>query len=189
MGYSRPNASEPPRKPRKRPEIRSTRWIDRLDVDDHSIHVRVQGITAEEFLAFLKKIDAQVPADLDCHIVLDTASTHKTAAVKRWLAAHPRFVLHFTPTSASWLNLVERWFAELTTKELRRGTHTSGRQLNQDVRAWIDTWNDNPRPYVWTKSSLSAIAVLLSPSAATSTIRDRIANALALFDRRDHANN
>ncbi|WP_459979416.1 IS630 family transposase, partial [Mycobacterium avium] len=70
---------------------------------------------AQEFLAFLKKIDAHVPADLDCHVVLDNASTHKTPQVKRWLTNHPRFVLHFTPTSSSWLNLVERWFAELTT--------------------------------------------------------------------------
>ena len=115
-----------------------------------SLHSRHR---AQEFLAFLKKIDANVPADLDCHVVLDNASTHKTPAVKRWLTNHPRFVLHFTPTSSSWLNLVERWFAELTTKKLRRGTHTSVRQLNADIRAWIQTWNDNPRPYVWTKTA------------------------------------
>jgi transposase len=115
-----------------------------------SLHSRHRS---QEFLAFLKKIDAAVPADLDCHVVLDNASTHKTPQVKRWLTAHPRFVLHFTPTSSSWLNLVERWFAELTTKKLRRGTHTSVRQLNTDIRAWIDTWNDNPRPYVWTKTA------------------------------------
>ena len=115
-----------------------------------SLHSRHRS---QEFLAFLKKIDAQVPADLDCHVVLDNASTHKTPAVKRWLTNHPRFVLHFTPTSSSWLNLVERWFSELTTKKLRRGTHTSVRQLNTDIRAWIDTWNDNPRPYVWTKTA------------------------------------
>jgi transposase len=113
---------------------------------------------ATEFLAFLKKIDAEVPADLDVHLVLDNASTHKTPAVKRWLTNHPRFVLHFTPTSSSWLNLVERWFAELTTKKLRRGTHTSVRQLNADIRAWIDTWNDNPRPYVWTKTADQILA-------------------------------
>ena len=101
---------------------------------------------ATEFLAFLRKIDSEVPADLDVHLVLDNASTHKTPAVMRWLTSHPRFVLHFTPTSSSWLNLVERWFAELTTKKLRRGTHTSVRQLNNDIRAWIQTWNDNPRP-------------------------------------------
>ena len=72
----------------------------------------------------LKKIDAEVPDELDCHVVLDNASTHKTPAVKRWLTSHPRFDLHFTPTSSSWQNLVERWFAELTTKKLRRATHT-----------------------------------------------------------------
>jgi transposase len=120
-----------------------------------SLHARHR---ATEFLAFLRKIDAEVPADLDVHLVLDNASTHKTPAVKRWLTAHRRFVLHFTPTSSSWLNLVERWFAELTTKKLRRGTHTSVRQLNTDIRAWIDTWNDNPRPYVWTKTADQILA-------------------------------
>ena len=120
-----------------------------------SLHSRHR---AQEFLAFLKKIDAEVPADLDCHVVLDNASTHKTPAVQRWLTNHPRFVLHFTPTSSSWLNLVERWFSELTTKKLRRGTHTSVRQLNADIRAWITTWNDNPRPYVWTKTADQILA-------------------------------
>jgi transposase len=113
---------------------------------------------ASEFLAFLRKIDAEVPDDLDVHLVLDNASTHKTPAVKRWLTNHPRFILHFTPTSSSWLNLVERWFAELTTKKLRRGAHTSVRQLNADIRAWIDTWNDNPKPYVWTKTADQILA-------------------------------
>ena len=70
-----------------------------------------------------------------------------------WLAQHPRFVLHFTPTSSSWINLVERWFAELTTKLLKRGQHRSVRQLNAEIRDWIDTWNENPRPYVWTKTA------------------------------------
>ena len=94
-----------------------------------------------------------LPAELDVHLVLDNASTHKTPAIRRWLAAHPRFVLHFTPTSASWLNLVERWFAELTTKKLQRSAHRSVRALNADVRGWIDTWNDNPEPYVWVKTA------------------------------------
>ena len=123
----------------------------------------------QEFLAFLKTIDANVPADLDVHLVLDNASTHKTPAVQRWLTAHPRFAVHFTPTSASWLNLVERWFAELTTKKLRRGTHTSVRQLNADIRAWIDTWNDNPRPYVWTKT---ADQILESIATSSTRIND-----------------
>jgi transposase len=120
-----------------------------------SLHSRHR---ATEFLAFLRKIDAEVPDDLEVHLVLDNASTHKTPAVKRWLTNHSRFVLHFTPTSSSWLNLVERWFAELTTKKLRRGTHTSVRQLNADIRAWIQAWNDNPKPYVWTKTADQILA-------------------------------
>jgi transposase len=115
-----------------------------------SLHARHRAI---EFKKFLHTIDRQVPAEFAVHVVLDNASTHKTPAVKRWLAAHPRFQLHFTPTSASWLNLVERWFGELTTKKLQRGTHRSVRELNTDIRNWIRTWNDNPRPYVWTKTA------------------------------------
>jgi transposase len=115
-----------------------------------SLHARHRAI---EFKKFLTKIDAEMPAEFDVHVVLDNASTHKTPAVKRWLAAHPRFVLHFTPTSSSWPNLVERWFGELTTKKLQRGTHRSVRELNTDIRAWINTWNDNPRPYLWTKTA------------------------------------
>jgi len=114
------------------------------------LHSRHRAI---EFKQFLATLDRQVPARLDVHLVLDNPSTHKTPAIQRWLAAHPRFVLHFTPTSASWLNLVERWFAELTSKQLRRGTHRSVRQLNADIRAWIDTWNDDPKPFVWTKTT------------------------------------
>jgi transposase len=114
------------------------------------LHSRHRAI---EFKRFLQTLDREVPAGLDVHVVLDNSSTHKTPAIGRWLAAHPRFVLHFTPTSSSWLNLVERWFAELTSKKLRRGAHRSVRQLNTDIRAWIDTWNDNPRPFVWTKTA------------------------------------
>jgi transposase len=115
-----------------------------------SLHARHRGI---EFKKFLQTIDREVPAQFDVHVVLDNASTHKTPAIKRWLVAHPRFVLHFTPTSSSWLNLVERWFGELTTKKLQRGTHRSVRALNTDIRAWIDTWNNNPKPYIWTKTA------------------------------------
>ena len=115
-----------------------------------SLHQRHRAI---EFLKFLKRIDENVPAHLDVHLVLDNASSHKTPKIRRWLAAHPRFHLHFTPTSSSWINLVERWFGELTTKLLRRGAHRSVRALNTDIRQWIDTWNENPRPYVWTKTA------------------------------------
>jgi len=114
------------------------------------LHARHRAI---EFKRFLQTIDREVPSDLDVHVVLDNSSTHKTPAIRTWLAAHPRFVLHFTPTSSSWLNLVERWFAELTTKKLRRGTHRSVQQLNTDIRAWIETWNDDPKPFVWTKTA------------------------------------
>lgn len=114
------------------------------------LHARHRAI---EFKKFLTTIDREVPDHLAVHLVMDNASTHKTPAIQRWLLAHPRFVVHFTPTSSSWLNLVERWFAELTTKKLKRGTHTSVRALNSDIRAWIGTWNENPRPYVWTKTS------------------------------------
>lgn len=115
-----------------------------------SLHARHRAV---EFKKFLQRLDREVPAELEVHLILDNASTHKTPAIKTWLAAHPRFVLHFTPTSSSWLNLVERWFAELTTKKLRRGSHRSVRELNADIRDWIDTWNDNPRPFVWTKTA------------------------------------
>ncbi len=107
----------------------------------------------KEFLVFLKMIDGQVPKGLDVHLVLDNYGTHNHPNVKAWLAKHRRFHLHFTPTSSSWLNLVERWFAELTTKQLQRAAHCSVAQLNRDIRAWIATWNDDPKPYVWTKTA------------------------------------
>jgi len=112
------------------------------------LHQRHRAI---EFHKFLQTIDREVPAGLDVHLVLDNSSTHKTPKIARWLAAHPRFVLHFTPTSSSWINLVERWFSELTTKKLKRSAHQSVRALNADIRAWIENWNEDPRPYVWTK--------------------------------------
>ena len=94
-----------------------------------------------------------MPADLDVHLILDNYATHKTPAVRRWLLAHPRFILHFTPTGSSWLNLVERWFGELTARKLRRGTHRSVRELNTDIRSWLEHWNENPRPFIWTKTA------------------------------------
>jgi transposase len=120
-----------------------------------SLHARHRAI---EFKQFLQTLDREVPADLDVHVILDNSSTHKTPAIRKWLTAHPRFVLHFTPTSSSWLNLVERWFAELTNKKLRRGAHRSVAQLNADIRAWMKTWNDDPRPYVWTKTADQILA-------------------------------
>jgi transposase len=115
-----------------------------------SLHQRHRSI---EFKKFLRRIDEQVPAELDVHLILDNYATHKTPAVKRWLLAHPRFILHFTPTGSSWLNLVERWFAELTERKIRRGTHRSVPELNADIRDWLKDWNENPRPFIWTKTA------------------------------------
>lgn len=108
---------------------------------------------ATEFIKFLDQIDEALPAELDVHVVLDNASTHKTPAVRKWLLRHPRFTFHFTPTSSSWLNLVERWFAELTNRKLRRSAHRSIRQLTDDLNTWIATWNTNPRPFIWRKTA------------------------------------
>jgi transposase len=107
----------------------------------------------QEFLRFLKLIDAAVPKDLDLHLVLDNYATHKTPEVKAWLLRHPRFHLHFTPTSSSWMNLVERWFAELTNRKLRRSAHRSVTELEADIRKWINEWNKDPRPFIWTKTA------------------------------------
>ena len=117
----------------------------------------ITGLTdrhrAVEFRAFLNQINRSVPADLDVHVVVDNSSTHKTPEIHRWLLRHPRFTLHFTPTYSSWLNIVERWFAELTNKWLRRGTHRSTKELEQSIRDWTATWNENPRPFVWHKTA------------------------------------
>jgi transposase len=107
----------------------------------------------QEFLRFLKLIDGAVPAGLDLHLVLDNYATHKTPEIHKWLLRHPRFHLHFTPTSSSWLNLVERWFAELTNRKLRRSAHRSVTELENDIRKWITEWNKNPKPFVWTKTA------------------------------------
>ena len=106
-----------------------------------------------EFRKFLDRIDKAVPQELDVHLVLDNYQTHKTALIKNWLAKRPRFHLHFTPTSASWLNQVERWFAALTEKQIRRGVHRSTRALEQAIYDFIDISNQDPKPFVWTKSA------------------------------------
>lgn len=108
---------------------------------------------AIEFRQFLDTIDATVPEGLAVHVVLDNASTHKTPAIHKWLLSHPRFTFHFTPTSSSWLNLVERWFAELTRKKLQRSAHRSIKELIADLDAWVSTWNDDPKPFVWHKTA------------------------------------
>jgi transposase len=108
---------------------------------------------AVEFKKFLVAIDKAVPAELDVHLICDNLATHKTPAIRDWLAKHPRFHLHFTPTGSSWINQVERWFGFLTDQLIRRGVHKSVAALENDVRAWIKNWNDDPRPFVWKKTA------------------------------------
>ncbi len=122
-------------------------------------HLRPQH-RAVEFKTFLLAIDRAVPAQLDVHVVLDNSSTHKTPAIHTWLLRHPRFHLHFTPTSSSWLNLVERWFAELTRRLLQRSAHKTVKNLAADLNSWIATWNDDPRPFVWHKTADEILTTL-----------------------------
>ena len=113
---------------------------------------------SSEFLQFLRTIEANVPTALDGPLVMDNDGTHKTPSIKAWFARPPRFHVHFTPTSASWLNQVERWFATLTEKNIRRGTHRSTRQFEQAIRQYLDIHNANPRPFVWAKSADDILA-------------------------------
>jgi transposase/transposase-like protein len=113
---------------------------------------------AREFRRFLEEIDASVPDDLDIHIILDNASAHKSATIQRWLTRHPRFHFHFTPTYASWMNLVERWFSALTTKQLRRSAHRSVRELIRSIQEFIDVHNETGKPYVWVKTADDILA-------------------------------
>ncbi len=108
---------------------------------------------AREFRKFLDLVEANVPGDLDIHIVMDNYGTHKTKAIRDWFAKRPRWQAHFTPTSASWLNQVERWFGLLTDKQIRRGVHRSTKELERTILDYIDTTNQNPKPFKWTKSA------------------------------------
>ena len=114
------------------------------------IHRRHRAV---EFKKFLIKIDKEVPADLDVHIVCDNYATHKTPLITNWLTAHPRFHVHFTPTGSSWPNQVERWFAYLTAPLLQRGVHKNIQTLERDIRDWAEGWNENPKPFIWTKTA------------------------------------
>jgi transposase len=107
----------------------------------------------QEFLVFLDRIDQSVDAKLDIHLVLDNYGTHKHPEVKKWLAARPRYHVHFTPTSSSWLNQIERWFAEITHKRIRRGTFRSVRDLIRAIQDYIRLYNKNPRPFQWVASA------------------------------------
>jgi transposase len=115
-----------------------------------SLHRRHRAV---EFKKFLATLDHQVPVDLQVHLICDNYGTHKHPDVQRWLAAHPRFHMHFTPTYSSWLNQVERWFGLLTDQRLRRGVHRSIPALEKDIRTWIEQWNADPKPFTWTKTA------------------------------------
>src|SRR6266851_41432 len=113
---------------------------------------------AREFRAFLNTVEANVPQDHDVHIVMDNVSSHKTQAIRNWFARRPRWQVHYTPTSASWINQVERFFADLTEKQIRRGVHCSTAELEAAINAYVETVNANPRPFVWTKSADDILA-------------------------------
>lgn len=118
-------------------------------------HARHRSV---EFRKFLDRIDTTVPAALDVHLILDNYATHKTPLIHRWLARHSRFHVHFTPTGASWLNLVERWFAALTEKQIRRGVHRSTQELEDAIRRYIEVTNHRPKPFVWSKTADEILA-------------------------------
>jgi|ERR1700757_401015 transposase len=122
-----------------------------------SLHRRHRAV---EFAKFLTKIDAQVPNHLDVHLICDNYGTHKAPSIRTWLSKHPRFHIHYTPTYSSWINQVERWFAYLTDQLIRRGDHRSVQALEADIRTWIKTWNDNPKPFIWTKTAEQILASL-----------------------------
>ena len=124
-----------------------------------------------QFREFLDLIEAQVPRRLDVHIIMDNYSTHKTALIRNWFAKRPRFHVHFTPTYSSWLSLVERWFAELTMKQIRRGTYHSVRQLKASIQDFIDAHHADPKPFVWTKSADEILATIARFAQRTADAR------------------
>jgi transposase len=129
------------------------------------LHRRHRSI---EFRSFLDHIEREVPAELGVHLILDNSSTHKSPLIRRWLIRHPRFQVHFTPTYSSWINQVERWFAALTEKQIKRGTHRSTRQLEDAIRLYLATHNENPSPFVWVKTADEILANITRFCARTS---------------------
>src|SRR5271168_3349720 len=117
-----------------------------------------RGHRSVEFRKFLETVDAAVPKSMDVHLILDNYGTHKTLTIRRWLVRHPRYHVHFTPTSASWINLIERWFAALTEKQIRRGVHRSVRELETAIKNYLAVTNKSPKPFVWTKTADQILA-------------------------------
>jgi len=137
----------------------TTSLLAALDVKTGKVlgHLRRRH-RAVEFRQFLDALEASVPVDLDVHVIMDNYSTHKTALIRRWFAKRPRFHAHFTPTYASWLNLIERWFSALETRQLRRGAHRSVPALKAAIREFIDAHNTDGKPFVWTKTADQILA-------------------------------
>ncbi len=127
---------------------------------------------AREFKKFLDHLDAHLPAEGEVHMVLDNYATHKTPAIRRWFASRPRYHLHFTPTHASWLNMIERWFGLLTERQIRRGSHFSVGQLKTAIREFLDASNEHPKPFVWTKSADTILTNIAR--FATATVKAHI---------------
>lgn len=121
-----------------------------------------------EFLAFLKEIDASIPAEMPIHLIMDNYATHKTDKVRAWFAAHPRYRIHFTPTSASWLNLVERFFSTLSEKWIKRQAHVSVKDLEASIEHYLDTYNQNPKPFRWHKKAEDILASVARGARALS---------------------
>jgi transposase len=122
----------------------------------------------QEFLKFLRTLDREFPGDQDLHLIVDNYRTHKHDKINQWLEKHPRFHLHFTPTSSSWLNLVERWFRELTDKAIRRGVFYSVADLETAIQQYLDAHNNDPKPFIWT--------------ASIDSILDKVARCKAVFE-------
>jgi transposase len=127
---------------------------------------------AIEFQKFLRQIESNVPADLDVHLVMDNYATHKTPAIRKWLASHPRWHVHFTPTAASWINQVERFFADLTERQIRRGVHRSTRELEGAIAGYIKVHNDSSKPFNWIKSADDILTAIKRFCLATLKIAD-----------------
>jgi len=122
-----------------------------------------------EFRKFLDVIESQVPSGLDVHLIVDNYATHKTDMVRKWFAKRPHFHVHFTPTYGSWINLVERWFAELTNKRIRRGAFRTVKELETAIRSYIEIHNENPTPFVWTRSADQILASIARYAQRTLT--------------------
>jgi transposase len=125
----------------------------------------------QEWLKFLRRLDREYPPELTLHVIMDNYGTHKTPEVKKWMAKHPRFVCHFIPTSSSWLNMVERWFRELTDKAIRHGTFVSVPDLQKAINDYLAAWNDNPRPFIWTATVGAIVEKLARAREKLETIK------------------